>query len=167
MKSRFENLAGMVAVCCILLFMPGVAHAQDANDESLESIEEIVVTGSRIKRKDLTSVGPVTVLTAEAIENTGITNLEVLLQRLPSAAGFGGNQTSAYWVSNGWGTPQINLRGLGINRTLVLLNGRRVVFGGTGANSSVDLSMIPMSLIERIEIAFCIGIPYINDARYL
>ncbi|MFT5138909.1 MAG: iron complex outermembrane receptor protein [Rhodothermales bacterium] len=152
MKSRFEYLLGTLSICCVVMFLPSVVQAQDANDESVGSLEEIIVTGSRIKRKDLTSVGPVTVITAEDIANTGITNLEVLLQRLPSAAGFGGNQTSAYWVSNGWGTPQINLRGLGINRTLVLLNGRRVVFGGTGANSSVDLSMIPMSLIERIEV---------------
>jgi len=123
-----------------------------AADDDTETFEEVVVTGSRIKRKDLTGVGPVTVLSEAAIEATGVTSLEVLLQRLPSAAGFGGNQTNAYWVSNGWGTPQINLRGLGVNRTLVLVNGRRVVFGGTGANSSVDLSMIPMSLISKVEV---------------
>ncbi|HJU38057.1 MAG TPA: TonB-dependent receptor, partial [Tahibacter sp.] len=50
------------------------------------------------------------------------------------------------------GTTQVNLRGLGINRTLVLLNGRRVVNGGTGANSSVDLNTIPVALIDRIEV---------------
>lgn len=93
-----------------------------------------------------------TILGAPEIAATGVTSLEVLLQRLPSAAGSAGNQTSAYWVSNGWGTPQINLRGMGINRTLVLLNGRRIVAGGTGANTSVDLSMIPVSIIERIEV---------------
>lgn len=122
-----------------------------SQDNTVE-IEEVVITGSRIKRKDLTSVGPVTVLDEKAIDATGVTSLEVLLQRLPSAAGFGGNQTNAYWTSNGWGTPQINLRGLGINRTLVLVNGRRVVNGGTGANNSVDLSMIPMSLISKVEV---------------
>lgn len=46
----------------------------------------------------------------------------------------------------------MNLRGLGINRTLVLLNGRRIVYGGTGANSAVDLNMIPTSIIDRIEV---------------
>jgi iron complex outermembrane receptor protein len=132
----------------LLSYVP--AHAAQADEEA--TLEEVVVTGSRIKRKDLTSVGPVTVLNEEMIESTGVTSLEVLLQRLPAAAGFGGNQTNAYWVSNGWGTPQINLRGLGVNRTLVLVNGRRVVFGGTGANSAVDLSMIPMSLISKVEV---------------
>jgi outer membrane receptor for ferrienterochelin and colicin len=71
---------------------------------------------------------------------------------LPASAGFGGNQTNAYWADNGYGTAQVNLRGLGINRTLVLLNGRRIVNGGTGANSSVDLNIIPVALIERVEV---------------
>ncbi len=128
--------------------------AQEAADTTAGdgAFEEVVVTGSRLARKDLNSVGPVTIISAPEIAATGVTSLEVLLQRLPSSAGFGGNQTSAYWVSNGWGTPQINLRGMGINRTLVLLNGRRLVSGGTGANTSVDLSMIPVSIIERIEV---------------
>ena len=59
---------------------------------------------------------------------------------MSASAGVAGNQTNAYWTGNGYGTAQVNLRGLGINRTLVLLNGRRVVYGGTGANSSVDLT---------------------------
>jgi outer membrane receptor protein involved in Fe transport len=93
-----------------------------------------------------------TVIDAQAIAATGVTSTEVLLQRFSASAGFAGNQTNAYWTGNGYGTAQVNLRGLGINRTLVLLNGRRVVNGGTGANSAVDLNMIPTSLIERIEV---------------
>ncbi len=143
------KIATLTFICGITAAFSGTAVAQDSEPVA---IEEVVVTGSRIARRDLTSVGPVTIITAPEIAATGVTSLEVLLQRLPSSAGFGGNQTSAYWVSNGWGTPQINLRGLGINRTLVLLNGRRIVAGGTGANTAVDLSMIPMSIIERIEV---------------
>src|SRR3990170_3884950 len=98
---------------CGIFFVAGPtpvsAQQSQAQTEGSE-IEEIVITGSRIKRTDLTSVGPVTILDAPQIAATGVTSLEVLLQRLPSSAGFGGNQTSAYWVSNGWGTPQINLR---------------------------------------------------------
>ena len=66
--------------------------------------------------------------------------------------GFAGNQTNAYWTEGGYGSTQVNLRGLGVNRTLVLLNGRRMVNSGTGANSSVDLNTIPVSVIERIEV---------------
>ena len=114
--------------------------------------EQIVVTGSRIRRTDITGVGPATVVTAESIANTGIVNIETVLQRLPANAGFAGNQTSSYWTSNGYGTAQVNLRGLGIKRTLVLLNNRRLVAGGTGANSSPDLNMIPVPIIERIDV---------------
>lgn len=138
---------------------PGVtdSDASDQGDDSQAdsrkaSPEAIVVTGSRIRRADLTGVGPATVVTAEAIENTGVVNVETVLQRLPANAGFAGNQTSAYWTSNGYGTAQVNLRGLGIKRTLVLLNNRRLVAGGTGANSSPDLNMIPVSIIQRIDV---------------
>ena len=151
-----KNLAQFLSIAACGIFAlaglnPVFAQQSDAGSE-VEPIEEIIITGSRIKRADLTSVGPMTIFTAPQIAATGVTSLEVLLQRLPSSAGFGGNQGAAYWVSNGWGTPQINLRGLGINRTLVLVNGRRVVAGGTGANTAVDLSMIPVSTIERIEV---------------
>src|SRR3546814_3352382 len=74
------------------------------------------------------------------------------MQKLPCDAGFAGNTSNAYWASNGYGTAQVNLRGLGIKRTLVLLNGRRLVAGGTGANSSPDLNMIPVSAIARIDV---------------
>ncbi|MDQ8757392.1 TonB-dependent receptor [Sphingosinicella sp. LHD-64] len=113
---------------------------------------DIVITGSRIRRQDLAGVGPATVISAEQIENTGLVNIETVLQRLPANAGFAGNQTSAYWANNGYGTAQVNLRGLGIKRTLVLLNGRRLVAGGTGANSSPDLNMIPVVALARTDV---------------
>ena len=147
---RKMTLALAMGISATALYMSPVLAQDEEEAEAL--IEEIMVTGSRIARKDLTSVGPVTMLNELQIEAVGTNNLETLLQRIPAAAGFGGNSTAAYWVGNGWGTPQINLRGLGINRTLVLLNGRRLVYGGTGANSAVDLSMIPMSLVSRIEV---------------
>lgn len=127
----------------------GSSEAAKSNPATLETVK---VTGSHIKRAQLSGVGPVTVIDAETIERSGATSVEMLLQRLPASAGAAGSQTSAYWTSNGWGTAQVNLRGLGISRTLVLINGRRVVNGGTGANSSVDLNVIPVGLIERIEI---------------
>ena len=130
------------------------AQAQEttAADDQAKTLDTVQVTGSHIKRLQISGVGPVTVVDAEAIERSGATSVETLLQRLPASAGFAGSQTNAYWAENGYGTTQVNLRGLGINRTLVLLNGRRVVNGGTGANSSVDLNIIPVALIERIEV---------------
>lgn len=129
---------------------PVVAPAGAASNAT--NLDAVTVTGSHIKRAAISGVGPVTVIDAEAIERSGAISVETLLQRLPSAAGFAGNQTSAYWNDGGWGTTGVNLRGLGRSRTLVLINGRRVVNGGSGANSSVDLSVIPVALIERIEV---------------
>ena len=131
------------------------AHAQSAptaDSSATQELDTVTVTGSHIKRAQIEGVGPVTVIDAEAIQRSGATSVDVLLQRLPASAGFAGNQTNAYWTDNGYGTSQVNLRGLGINRTLVLLNGRRIVNGGTGANNSVDLNMIPVALIARIEV---------------
>ncbi len=151
-EMSIKKTAGLgVFLAAIFSVSAGAQESADSN-EGQKAIEEITVTGSRIARKDLSSVGPITIIGAPEIAATGITSLEVLLQQLPSSAGFGGNRTAAYWVPNGWATAQINLRGMGINRTLVLLNGRRVVSGGTGANFSVDLNMIPVSIIERVEV---------------
>ncbi|WP_342118079.1 TonB-dependent receptor [Pseudoduganella sp. OTU4001] len=119
-----------------------------------DALERIQVTGSRInlRQEQLAGVGPVSVIDADAILRSGATSLETLLQQLPASAGAAGSQGNAYWTVNGFGTAQVNLRGLGINRTLVLLNGRRLVAGGTGANSSVDLNMIPLALVKRVEV---------------
>ncbi len=130
-----------------LLMVAGGAAAQEAG-----SVDEVVVTGSRIKRTDIEGVGPATVIGAPDIAKSGVVNVETLLQRLPAASGYAGNQGNAYWAARGWGTATVNLRGLGINRTLVLMNGRRLVNGGTGANSAPDLNTIPTSIIGRIEV---------------
>jgi outer membrane receptor protein involved in Fe transport len=140
-----------------LLVLQQSAQAQQpptSDNTQASGMERVQITGSRInlRQEQLTGVGPVTVIDADTIQRSGAISVETLLQRLPSSAGTAGNQTSAYWTSNGYGTTQVNLRGLGIDRTLVLLNGRRVVSGGTGANSSVDLNMIPVAMIERIEV---------------
>lgn len=115
-------------------------------------MERISVTGSHIQRASLETASPVTVITHEQIVQSGHVSLENLLQEISASAGPAGNASNAYWTRNGYGTAQVNLRGLGIKRTLVLLNGKRVVNGGTGANASVDLNMIPVGMIERIDV---------------
>lgn len=145
MRVRTAFMAA-TAIAGGMAIAPAAAWAQEA------AVEEIVVTGSRIRRVDIEGVGPVTVLDEKQIANTGIVSVENLLQRLPASAGAAGNQTNAYWTGRGWGTAQVNLRGLGINRTLTLLNGRRLVNGGTGANSAPDLNTIPTAIIGRIEV---------------
>src|SRR3546814_16554475 len=70
---------------------------------------DIVVTGSRIRRPDLAGVGPATVVSAEQIENTGLVNIETVLQRHPATAGFAGNPTSAHLAHTAHGTHPENL----------------------------------------------------------
>ena len=153
MSTKLSQTA--VAAAVLLFFNSADAQqAPEVGAGQTASLDKVQITGSRInfKQAQISGVGPVTVIDAETIQRTGAISAETLLQRLPASAGGAGNQTNAYWTGNGYGTTQVNLRGLGINRTLVLLNGRRVVNGGTGANSAVDLNMIPVALIERVEV---------------
>jgi len=110
--------------------------------------EEILVTGSRIRRKHLTTPAPVTVINREALQASGKVSIGDFLQSLPEQ----GNSINTQVNNGGNGTTRVGLRGLGPARTLVLLNGRRFVPGGNGANDSVDLNSIPVAAIARIEV---------------
>jgi outer membrane receptor protein involved in Fe transport len=111
-----------------------------AEDENI--VEEIIVTGSRIRRADVDSPSPVTVITRQEIENKGITDVGYLLQRMPSMSGSPIGTTTN---NGGNGSVQVDLRGLGPIRTLTLVNGKRTVDGG-------DYQTIPATMIERVEI---------------
>jgi len=120
-----------------------------AEEEAVQEIERIAVTGSRINRTDIETASPVTVISAEFISQSGYTSVQEILSMQPAAAGMSLGSTS----NNGsGGSATVNLRGMGEKRTLVLLNGRRMVASGTGADSSVDLNTIPVSMIQSIEI---------------
>jgi iron complex outermembrane recepter protein len=121
------------------------AAAADAADNSLQ---EVVVTGSRITSPNLTAISPITSVDAGYISSTNLTRTEDILNNLPMV--FAGQNST---VSNGaTGTASVNLRGLGPSRTLVLVNGRRLGPGqGTGTNIS-DINEVPAELIERVDI---------------
>lgn len=133
-------------------FSSPTVFAQTNESDAQADAERITVTGSRLQRAEAASASPIQVFDAEDIEVSGMTSVEMILQKMSASAGAAGGQNNAYWTGNGYGTAQVNLRGLGINRTLVLLNGRRIVNGGTGANSSVDLNMIPVEMIQRMKV---------------
>lgn len=97
---------------------------------------------------DAQSAVPITVLDREMLEATGSTSLGQALQQLS----WQSNAINQQFNNGGDGSTRIGLRGLGAQRTLVLVNGRRHVHGGTGADSSVDLEAIPLALVERVEI---------------
>ena len=122
------------------------ALAQNQGGVDDEVLEEIITTGSRIARKDLTGAAAVTILDAEAIRVTGNVSIGDVLQDLT----VNSNGINVQANNGGNGTTRINLRGLGSTRTLVLINGRRMV--GTAGSSSVDLNALPLSIIERVEV---------------
>ncbi len=115
-----------------------------------EQLQEIVVTGSRIAQPNIEGASPVTVISSADVRVSGISQVEDLVNSLPQAFASQGSN-----ISNGAsGTATVNLRGLGSARTLVLLNGRRMVAGtaGVGGPYSPDLNQIPAPLIERVEV---------------
>jgi len=115
--------------------------------------EEVTVTGSRIRRKDLTTPAPVTVVTREQLEASGRVTIGDFLQTMPEQGNAPNFQLNTGGINYGAdGTTRINLRSLGIQRTLVLINGRRAVPGGLGASAAVDLNTIPTAAIERVEV---------------
>lgn len=151
MNTRALFLMGVGASALMLNAFAVPAYAQSGASE-----DELVVTGSRIQRRDATAVGPITTLTAADIEAVAPTSVGDLLQVLPSV-GVSLNSNGTQGTS--FGTSSINLRYLGSaegsgNRTLVLVDGRRWVnaVGGRGFRDFVDLNTIPLGLVERIEV---------------
>lgn len=115
------------------------AFAQDTDDE-------IVVTGSRIAREDLAAPSPVQTVDSQQLVLTNTVNSEQFLNTLPQVIPAFDSTSN----NPGDGTATINLRGLGSNRTLVLVDGSRFV--ASGAGGVVDINSIPSALVERIDI---------------
>jgi outer membrane receptor protein involved in Fe transport len=114
-----------------------------------QELEQVVVTGSRIRRVDEATASPVFTLGRETIAETGVSTVGDLMQQIPAVSGAATNPQ----VNNGGGTgaSAIELRGLGTQRTLVLLNGRRL--GNLGfANTGADVNVIPTNLVERVDV---------------
>jgi iron complex outermembrane recepter protein len=111
--------------------------------------EVIVVTGSTIGRKTLTTSAPLTIIDREMLTAAGSATIGDILQLLPAQQNGINAQIN---VGSDGGATRIDVRGLTSGRTLTLINGRRVVPSGTGANVSVDLNTIPLAIVERVEI---------------
>ncbi|MDP4534948.1 TonB-dependent receptor [Alkalimonas collagenimarina] len=127
------------------------SHAiANVDEEEAAPVERIEVTGSRIRRLGEIAPTPVTVITGDSIVDSGVTNVADLLHRMPNTLIGLSPETSNNTIFAS-GLNNTDLRGLGSNRTLVLVNGRRFVSGAPGS-SAVDLNNIPTAMIDRIEI---------------
>jgi outer membrane receptor protein involved in Fe transport len=113
--------------------------------------EAIIVTGSRIASPTLTSVSPLQIVDAQDIDESGVVNIQEVLLENPTFGTPGISRTNSNFASASAGTAIVDLRNLGSNRTLVLVNGRRFIAGVPGS-SAVDLNSIPTQFIERIDI---------------
>ena len=133
-------------------------QAQDNSDEEEDVVDsgKIIVTGSKIRRDELNDTVPLEVIVADDAIDRGLTTVGQLLRESTLASGSAqitSAISTAFVTNGGQGAETLSLRGLGANRTLVLLNGRRAGPAGTrGGVSSFDFNTIPLSGVERVEI---------------
>lgn len=135
---------------------PEETKPQDADKKSQpKELEKITVTGSLLKRLEYDSTSPIQVITADTSVEVGMVDTAQFLQKSSIAAGATqvGEQFSSSVLEGGTGVQTVSLRGLGAQRTAVLLNGHRPGPAGTrGAVAAFDLNVIPSSIVQRVEI---------------
>lgn len=163
----------LASAICASLFVAGAAYAQqDTNAQSSQdrsatesntqqskqepkTLEKVTVTGSLLKRPEYQSTSPVQVVNVQADINAGQFTTADFLQTTAAAAGSTqvNNQFGGFVIEGGTGVQTISLRGLGANRTLVLLDGQRPGPAGTqGQVGAFDLNVIPSVILQRVEI---------------
>jgi outer membrane receptor protein involved in Fe transport len=145
---RRKQLA--IAVSAAIPVMGGTVGDIVSAQELLQ--EQVIVTGSRIVRRDLTAASPIVTVTSQSFENSATTSVESVLNQLPQFVP-GGTQFSTSIQNSATNTPgaaTLNLRGLGSNRNLILLDGKRAQ--PANATLAVDVNTIPSSAIESVEV---------------
>ena len=143
MKSFNKSYLSHAVAAAVASTLPGFAFAQDEE----ANLEEVVVTGSRLTKSNVTSSVPMVQIGAEEINSRGVARVEDVVNILPNVFV---SQTAE--VANGAsGTSTLNLRGLGSQRTLVLIDGKRLPFGSP-FSSSANVDMVPARMVERVDI---------------
>jgi iron complex outermembrane receptor protein len=149
-KSRSLQQAVRFALATAAAAGASALHAQEAPaPEAAAPVEEVVVTGSRLSVPNETSISPITTVSAVDLQQTGLTRVEDVLNNLPMV--FAGMNST---TSNGAdGTASVDLRGLGNNRTLTLVDGLRLGPGtAVGGRNYSDINQIPAAMIERVDV---------------
>src|SRR5262250_3266667 len=153
-KSRNLQQAVRLALATAAAATAGVGtlQAQEAPAAAAAAaapVEEVVVTGSRLQTPNETSISPITSVSAVDLQQTGLTRVEDILNNLPMV--FAGMNST---TSNGAdGTATVDLRGLGNQRTLVLVDGLRLGPGSPlGGRNFSDINQIPAAMIERVDV---------------
>ena len=142
--------ATAVSIVALMAVMPAVASAAEAQVAD-EKFEEIVVTGSRVVRDGYEAPTPVTVIGAEALQDSAKTNLADVLNNLPAFQGSNRLANASANLSGAQaGSSSLNLRGIGPERTLILFDGRR--YPGAFATGVVDTGQFPDALVSRVDV---------------
>jgi iron complex outermembrane receptor protein len=123
-----------------------------AQQEQGEKIQRVEVTGSSVKRVDSETALPVQMISKQDIQRIGATSTESLLNSIASLSSSGAKSGASGASSGTFGLSSISLRGLGSDRTLVLVNGRRLAAFAGGGGATVNVNVIPLAAIERIEV---------------
>lgn len=164
LRASLLRRASLVAAGALFALSGNVLAQDDGVEEAAEeavaetvrdrAIDEITVTGSRIKRTEFNTTAPIQIITSERSQLAGLLDSTEILQNSTVASGQQiDNSFSGFVIDGGAGANSISLRGLGAQRTLVLVNGKRWGPSGVrGSTNSVDLTAIPTSQIARYEI---------------
>ncbi|WP_157105504.1 TonB-dependent receptor domain-containing protein [Sphingomonas sp. TDK1] len=152
---KFSKLLGATALMGSTMLCPALALAQTAQSDTATETQDqdsIVVTGSRLRTANQDSPVPITTVTADQIANSGRISVGDVLNTMPQLRSSVGSQNSTSGLGRR-GQNFLDLRGLGISRTLTLINGRRQVTSDIINNgNAVDVNTIPLDLIERVDI---------------
>ncbi|MEJ1963786.1 MAG: TonB-dependent receptor [Gammaproteobacteria bacterium] len=147
-QHRRGFFASIMAGLAAIAGTSGKANAQDAGVDAT-TLDEITVTGSRIRETGMNTPVPVTVVTAEQLDLSAPGNLIEAFDQMPQFMGNSSPGTDVFIGTNA-GQSILNMRGLGANRTLVLLDGRRVV--PSTKQGTLDINVLPQSMIKRVEV---------------
>ena len=149
---RFTLLSSAAAAATLAA---SVAFAQDPDPNEPaageQNMQEVVVTGSRIITPNLDSPSPVQTITSEQLEGTGTINVQEILLKNPTMGTPLFSRTNSAFLTSGAGVATVDLRNLGVERTLTLIDGRRFVSGVPGS-AAVDYNTIPTQFIDRIDV---------------
>ncbi len=145
MRYPVKSLSAVTYAVLVAMATSAPAIAQEAEEE----LEEVMVTGSRLSKTGFATPTPVTMLNAEVLEQLNTTNIGAAVSQLPAFRASNTPTTNGFGSFN-VGAQIVNLRGLGVNRNLVLVDGRR--FAPVTREGTVDLNLIPSGLVERTDV---------------
>ncbi|MEO1311572.1 MAG: TonB-dependent receptor [Pseudomonadota bacterium] len=164
-RLKLLSTTALAGLCAAAVAAP--AWAQDADDDvdeiqevadeiSQQTDDRIVITGSRLRRDTYSSVAPLQIVDAETVREAGLIDTQQILKQQTVVTGVqldtDLNTTGGFVTNGGPGGSGVSLRGLGQDRTLILINGRRLApSGAEGAPSAPNVNLIPSSLIQRVE----------------